>query len=401
LNVNPDWLPLDLNTTQLLQEADRCVKCGLCLAVCPTYQVLRNEGDSPRGRIALIQGLAMGELSASPALGAYLRRCLHCLNCQRACPSEVRYQQIIDAGLARLPNNPGWELKPLTQWTQSRWLPWLTRLFQRSGLWRLTMGLSRGGWRRQLELFPATLDEPIPLRGGPVNGNRLFLGCVGRLTDRPPQRALLDFCQRMGLELSIPQGQTCCGAMHQHQGDLLAAERYGAANDQAFAGAEYIVGLSSGCGAALRERFGPKVLDASDFLQRHWPDGIELSPLAAVVAVHTPCSLRNGLGSERQVWRLLERIPGTRLIPLDQGFGCCGGAGRQLIEQPVLADALLEPLLAQIAAERPRIIVTSNTGCALHLKRGLARRGLPQEVLHPVELIARQWPSTTMKPARP
>lgn len=389
-----------MNTTQLLQEADRCVKCGLCLAVCPTYQVLRDEGDSPRGRIALIQGLAQGALTASPALDGHLRRCLHCLNCQQACPSEVRYQRIIDAGLALLPGKPGLPLRPLSQWSQARWLPWLIGLFQRGGLQRLALALTRGGWRRQLELLPASLGKPIPLTDGSPGGQRLFLGCVGRITDNPQQRALLELCARLGIALAIPRGQTCCGAMHRHAGDGIQADRFAVANDQAFADAEEIVCLSSGCAAELRERLGPRVLDASDFLRRHWPEGIKLAPLRAKVALHTPCSLHNGLGSERQVWRLLERIPEIQLIPLDQGFGCCGGAGLHLIEQPALADVLLEPLLAWIAAEQPTLIVTSNTGCALHLKRGLARRGLPREVLHPVELIARQWPSATMPSTR-
>ncbi|MBF0256245.1 MAG: (Fe-S)-binding protein [Gammaproteobacteria bacterium] len=395
-----------MNDSQLLQQADRCVKCGLCLAVCPTYALRANEADSPRGRIALIQGMLTGDLDASTQLEAHLRGCLHCLNCAKACPSAVEYSLIIDAGLERLPKKSSWRLDQLSRWGQRPWLQQLARGLNLPGLHRLAEGLSWGSWRRLLELLPQVARplQPGPAVAGPVvrgpvvqGQTALFLGCIGQLNDSPAQHALVRLCAALQIPLSIPPGQGCCGALHRHQGFAESSEPLRQANRQAFVEAGPILSLSSGCGAELRQQFGDQLEDASAFIARQtWPAGLTLQPLAARVALHSPCSLRNGLGTEQAVWRLLQRIPEIQLLSLENSLGCCGGAGLQLIEQPQLADQLAEPLLEQIERLRPDFIVTSNSGCALHLRRALRLRGMDMPLLHPIELVARQLPWSTM-----
>jgi glycolate oxidase iron-sulfur subunit len=384
-----------LNDAQLLQQADRCVKCGLCLAVCPTYRLLRQEADSPRGRISLIQALLQGELGPEQGLETHLRRCLHCLNCQKACPSGVEYNRIIDAGLAKLPARDQGRLHRLATWPRLPWARALPALLGTVPLHRLARRLTYGTWRRSLELLPDNLSSDNP---GPFDDSSpfaLFTGCITSITDNKTLTAFTRICHQLSLPISLPKTQGCCGAMHQHSGLTDIGEAMQRQNAQAFIDADIIVSLSSGCGAQLRQHFGPRLMDGAEFVLRHW-QGSPLDALPVRVAVHTPCSLRNGLDSEQAVWQLLERIPGIHLTPLENSLGCCGGAGLHLTDQAELADALMAPLLAQIHRQQPDFIVTSNTGCALHLKRALQLQQLPSQVLHPLELIARQLPSSTM-----
>jgi glycolate oxidase iron-sulfur subunit len=381
-----------LDQHRLRQQADRCVKCGLCLAVCPTYALLQNEADAPRGRIALIQGLLEGQLEHNERLEQHLRGCLHCRNCQSACPSGVEYNLIIDTGLGLMPRPARLQLNQLDQlsrWSQRPWLQVLLRLLNPRPLRALAQRLSWGGWRRSLQLLPQ-VQQPVPARDRPGAGPALFLGCIGQINDSPAQRAFIQVCAALDIPLRIPAGQACCGALHRHQGLAQRTRPMQMANAQAFADAERLISLSSGCAAELQQQFGQRVEDPSAFLQRQrWPAGL-LRPLNAKVALHSPCSLRNVLDTAGSVRQLLERIPQLRLEALANGHGCCGGAGLQLLKQDGLGERLAQPLLDQLEQMRPDILVTSSSGCALQLRQAQAQRGLNLEVIHPVELIARQ-----------
>jgi glycolate oxidase iron-sulfur subunit len=155
-----------------------------------------------------------------------------------------------------------------------------------------------------------------------------------------------------------------------------------------------VVGLASACVAELH--LHPALVQVQElcaFLnQTPWPPGLALSPLEADVLVHTPCSHRHPLGGTDAVHRLLRRIPGLRLAELPDNALCCGAAGTYLLQHPQTAEALLAPKLDHLARLRPRFLVTTNPGCALHLAAGLREAGLSIEVCHPVDLIARQMP---------
>ncbi len=391
---------LPLNNALLLQQADRCVKCGLCLAVCPTYAIARNEADSPRGRIALIQGLAEQRLPLNDTLEQHLRSCLHCLNCQAACPSGVEYNLIIEAGLSRLPRRQKYRLDALSRWPQRPWLQEILRALNPAWAKPMAERLTWGKSKRMLQLL-GRIERPVrPDKTPRPNTVALFLGCIGQINDSPAHRAFLDICSALSIPVQIPSEQRCCGALHRHQGQQEASDQLRMHNEKAFAQAEVIVGLSSGCGAELKQQFSAGYEDASQFLvHQNWPSDLDLRPLAQTVAIHTPCSLRNGLGSEQCVWQLLKKIPEIQLESVESPHGCCGGAGLQTLDQPQLADQLAAPLVETLAQRPPHYLVTSNSGCALHLRRALRLRNLPVEVLHPVELVARQLPSATMKSA--
>ncbi len=393
---------------QLSKEADRCVKCGLCLPHCPTYRLTRDEGDSPRGRIALIQAL-IGHSLDSPRLTRHLERCLGCRRCEAVCPSGVHYGEIIDGvrTLERLQGGPGRRLlldllSRLPYWRGS--LPGL-RLYQQSGVRRLIRHLA--GLRRLDDMLPALAPGALPaLAGGEgpepagESGRRvaLFTGCVGRISDQAAIRATLRVLHRLGVSVTVPPDQGCCGAMHRHNGHPARAQALARANSEVFdrIEAEAILFLASGCGAQLAD-YGqtgtPLAVPPMEICHYLVSSGLaaslQLASSDRKVLVHTPCSLRYPLGGGDWVFRLLGQIPGIDLQPL-QDTGCCGAAGTYLLTQPEMADALREPTLAAADDARPQILVTSNSGCALHLRAGLKQRGAAVEVLHPIELIERQ-----------
>ncbi|MFT4047015.1 MAG: heterodisulfide reductase-related iron-sulfur binding cluster [Solimonas sp.] len=394
------------------------MKCGLCLPHCPTYQETRHEADSPRGRIALMQGFATGGIGWSARLQAHLDGCLGCRSCERVCPAKVPYGELIDAGrtlLAQCHHGGSSVTRWLGPWLTSARLRALARgllaFYQRSGLQRLARlaGLHDapriGRW---LSLVPVA-GQAIELRGRCASQTRrvqLFRGCVGDIADTATLTAVRQLLERCGFAVDEPAAQTCCGALHQHAGEPRIARRLLDANIAAFAGDDSVLYAASGCGATLKEygrlagndaarAFSARVRDPHRFLLDHWPRGLALRPLPAKVALHLPCTQRNVTGDGDAIGALLKKIPGISVEPLDLQHNCCGAAGTYFLSQPRMADRLLAHKLDALAAMKPDHLVSSNVGCTLHIAAGLRRRGLNVPVLHPLALLARQWPSDT------
>lgn len=411
----------------LLEHTDRCVKCGLCLPHCPTYGKTQNEGKSPRGRIALIEGLANGRLALSPRLEAHLDSCLSCRACENVCPSEVQYGTIIDAGRALIATQ-----RPVR--THEKILGWLVtrkpllrlgarllRVYQRSGLRRLVRGsgllklagptLNLTRLDTLLPPLPAlhTLQEYYPTRSLPGTEKRgdvaLFTGCIASVMDTATLNAAIRLLTTCGYGVHVPRAQGCCGALHMHSGAPQQAHALAMQNLDAFSDLkiEAIISTASGCGAPLVEyskidennarlsQFSAKVHDISAFLTSiPWPENITFAALNQRVAVHESCSLRHVLHQHTHPYTLLRKIPGIDLTPLPGNTQCCGAAGAYMITQPVLADALRNDKLAALKRSETQLLVTSNMGCALHIAAGLREAGQAIEVIHPVTLLARQ-----------
>ncbi len=403
---------------QILTEADRCVKCGFCLPHCPTYRHTLDEGESPRGRIALIQGWVSGRLEDSVKLQGHLDRCLACRACETACPSAVHYGRLIDGARELEQQRLGFLRRTLraaalgliTRRWSLRLASGLLRLLGRKGVATLLRLSGLPSLRRAVNLAPAL---PRPTRwcrrytaATPVLGRvGLFTGCISRITDQAALLAAVRILNRLGREVVVPPQQGCCGAMHLHAGDPDVASRLAQHNRRAFAGAELeaIVGIASGCTAQLmeyphlldKEGLPAPVQDISAFLtDLPWPEGLQLKPLPKRVAVHDPCSLRNVLKMADAPYRLLRKIPDIELVALPGNALCCGAAGAYLLTQPDMADALRADKLTALGEDPPDILVTSNTGCALHLAAGIRASGLAVEVLHPVQLLERQFPDS-------
>ncbi len=401
---------------QLNALADRCVKCGMCLPHCPTYHLTRDESESPRGRIALIQGLTGGQLAFSEKLGTHLENCLKCRACERVCPSLVPYGELIDGALTHIAR----EVAPptarrlrllnlITQRTTLRTFAMLLRVYQRSGLRALLRGsglLKLLGLARHDGLLPSlpsahTWQTYYPAQNTARGDVALFTGCIADAFDQATSRAAIQVLTQLGYGVHVPPTQRCCGALHLHnqqpeQASALAQENltaFGALDVQA------IISTASGCGATLSEYandpratgFTHKVVDISAFIASiRWPDNVTLSPLKACVAVHDPCSLTHVLRQHAQPYALLRKIPDIELVCLPDRARCCGAAGSYMLTHPTQADTLRDEKLVGIEQLGAQILVTSNIGCALHLAAGLREKNLSIEVMHPITLLARQ-----------
>jgi glycolate oxidase iron-sulfur subunit len=400
-----------------LADADLCVKCGLCLPHCPTYQLNRNEGDSPRGRIALMQGLATGQVPVNVRLQAHLDGCLTCRACEAVCPANVPYGRLIDAGREALARRQParsrlvrWLGGILTRGWLRRSLGGLLWLYQVTGLQLLVRHLHLLGSGRlaRLESLLPRLSapagwKPVYPAAGQCRGRvALFTGCVSELAEREALSDAITLLTRLGYEVHVPATQTCCGALHQHNGLPDTARSLAARNRSAFAVDHgMIVGTSSGCTATLREyhellpesgaAMAGRVQDICDFLAR--ADGWErlrFRPLTQCVAVHEPCTLRNVLKTPDAAYALLEKIPQIRVQALPDNTRCCGAAGSYFLTEPETADRLVAEKMAQFGQMTPDWLVSSNVGCALHLGGALRRAGHAATVLHPVSLLVRQ-----------
>lgn len=392
-------------------DADLCVKCGLCLPHCPTYAETQHEADSPRGRIALMQGLANGLILSSEKLTNHLDGCLSCRACETVCPAKVPYGRLIDSGRALLQaksprKNTAMRLIGfwLTKKSARRFAATLLWCYQRSGLQnilRRTQLLGHGRIARLDSLLPR-IRFPLQLKNNSQGqaSVSLFTGCTGELADRQTLQDALLLLSRLGINTDIPERQGCCGALHQHNGYPTEAAALARKNIAAFSNDTTILSSASGCGATLMEypelvgtsgaAFSQRVQDLSTFLLKHWRHDLTLKPLKVRVAIHTPCTLKNVVKGADAVRSLLEKIPGVEIVALDSKDRCCGAAGSYFLTQPVMADQLLQGKLEMTRAIAPDIIISSNIGCSLHLAAGLRREGIKAELLHPVSLLARQ-----------
>ncbi|KFI23310.1 (Fe-S)-binding protein [Nitrosococcus oceani] len=410
----------------LEKGTDSCVRCGLCLPHCPTYLLTGDESESPRGRISLIRALAQNQLAPTPPLLGHLERCLTCRACESVCPSDVPYGRLIDTVRAqvRVQQSRGQRVKKhlLHQWliprpTLLRGLGGLMRLAQRIGV----VGLARRsgllealGWASLEALLPELPPRQgwqpfFPAQGKERGQVALFTGCVTDVVDQPSLMATVQLLNQVGYGVHIPRKQVCCGALARHDGEWERALALAVENITAFATAEVeaILCTASGCTTSLVDYpqwlqevgmeavaardFAGKLWDVNQFLlQRAWSASVTLKPLAKRIAVQDPCSLRHVLHQHEAVYTLLRRIPEADILPLPSNGQCCGAAGSYMLTQPEFAQFLRAEKINALQKIQPDILVTSNIGCALYLAAGIKEAALPIEILHPVQLLARQ-----------
>ncbi len=405
-----------MNIDSLIKEADRCVKCGLCLPHCPTYQQRQDEGESPRGRIALMQGLAQKKLPLSEKLIGHLDRCLACRACQAMCPSGVKYGELLEATRATIvnetdaPSGRAAEMMQrfVTEPTHRHNLSRLLRIYQGSGLGWLTRhsGLLRPLGLQRLEGVLPKLGTALPTQNyhPPIGKQKgevgLFVGCMGDSLDTTTIHAAIKLLTHLGYGIHLPAKQNCCGALHLHRGDLKQAGALASENRAAFSrlNIDALIYCASGCGSTLQKleqtgRNDASIMEIGQFLaQIEWPVTLTLRPLNKQIMIHLPCSLNHVLRQGHTPEALLSKIPGIKLVPLPDNQNCCGAAGDYMIRHPEIADELRDNKLRQLDTMRPDILVSSNIGCALHIAAGIRDLGLKIEVIHPVTLLARQLP---------
>jgi len=390
--------------------ADGCTQCGICLSSCPTYVKSKDSEQSPMGRIRLMRALEKGG-SEGMAMEK-LESCLGCYTCESVCPSKVNFGKMLDESLARLREQrpiPAITrmmmflaekqslLKFLTQAIYLAQAIGLRGLFQKLGLYKV-MGMQRANALLGRISFPTELQNRIQ-RPGDDQRVALFTGCFSSVMEQEIQQAAIDVFNTLGLEVTQPEGQVCCGALHRHSGDLETAAKLARKNIKAFSfeRADAIVTTSSGCGAGLKayskwledEELSIPVMDVNHHLANVLKQRkVMFNHLSMKVALHTPCTLRQVEDQEEIVIELLQKIPGLEIVPLSGEPRCCGAGGSQMLSQPEMADALRDDIVDEIRAMGADVLISSNLGCSMHLREGLVHAGIDIPLQHPVQLIS-------------
>src|SRR5689334_19051542 len=388
------------------QEADAilraCVHCGFCTATCPTYQLLGDELDGPRGRIYLIkQALEGGDVTAKTQL--HLDRCLTCRSCETTCPSGVRYGRLVDIGRKFVDDRVGRRSTDAARRSALR----------RGLLSRSLFGGALTLGRLARPFLPRALAAGIPdaRPAGPWpaarHAQRVLIpaGCVQPALAPNIDAATARVLDRAGISALGVEGGGCCGALSYHLSEHDEARALARRNIDAWwphveRGASAIVVTASGCGVMVREydhllirdaayaerakRIVELVRDPVEVVAASWP---ALAPRVARerttvrVAFHPPCTLQHGMKIRGEVERLLVDA-GHTLLPVADAHLCCGSAGTYSILQPELATALKANKLAALQDGKPDVIASANIGCITHLQSGTDR-----PVRHWIELI--------------
>lgn len=392
-----------MKTSSTLSDTDLCVMCGMCLPQCPTYQLYQSETESPRGRIALMQAIDQGKIAADSKTLTHIDHCLGCLNCQTICPSRVPYGRLIDefrqlygADIA----------KPAT----ARWL--LRQIASSHGLGRyasalnipllkpLIKGLSAisGGHQAAVDALlgqpSSSLKAFYPAQTRTIQGEvRLFSGCVGTLADSVTLRDAVQLLNQLGFNVHIPTEQSCCGALHQHNGQTTLASQLLQQTQQLPGNNSEspLLFFNPACGQQLNKSASLRTMDARQFiLQQLRLQSCTFKPLDKAVALHESCGHRN-LSPQRTINRdLLQLIPQLEVIESSSPSLCCGAGGIQGLNYPQQGQALAEQKAASFALDQLELLISDNIGCSLHMKTALKRYNKSIEVIHPISLLARQ-----------
>jgi len=380
--------------------ADQCVQCGLCLPTCPTYGLDGNEAESPRGRIAIAAALARGDAEPTAALRIHLDHCLGCLNCQRVCPANVKYDELLVETRALIGPSPRRPKALLAMLKQPTLLRWADRLADSTGLqsWkrRLADRLPvHSAWRAALQTWPA--PEHASAATAPLHEHTdqpsvaLFPGCVASVEDEAAERAAITLLRAAGYRVErLPA--FCCGAMDLHGGDMGTAERLAERVRDSWrqSGAKQLVTVTPGCLGTLRRALPEVTVSDPVTLLAQRKDRLTFRPLERRVAVHFPCTQLNVARSESALEDLLRQVPSLDIAVVPRPPHCCGAAGTHMLEFPERAARLRDGVLGQIARLAPEQVLSSNIGCRLHLAAGMDAQGSPWPAMHPLTLLAQQ-----------
>ncbi len=413
---------------ELLDRAkiDTCVQCGMCLTSCPTYRELGVEMDSPRGRIFLMKAVQEGRLQPDKLFAKHMYLCLDCRACETVCPTGVPFGSLVEAARAVVEQHR--RLPLLTRLARDlafrRLLPYpgrlqllgtILRLAQRSGLLAIARRFARGRLRDWLTLLPDLSARPflagdvISIRPAGIRRGRvaLFWGCVAPVLLPNVQRATARVLARYGYEVVVPEGQTCCGALHLHNGLREEAQALAKRNLAAFEGAESdaVIVNAAGCGATLKEypellrgtaeeararHFRATVRDFAEFLAAA-PETPAGGRLKKTVTYQDPCHLAHGQRVRREPRQLLKAIPDVEFKEMRDADRCCGSAGIYNLLYPELSQRFLRTKINHAARTGAQFIVTANPGCQLQLQAGIRQARLSAEVVHLAELLARAY----------
>jgi glycolate oxidase iron-sulfur subunit len=422
-NFTPEQLtdPATARSNEILRA---CVHCGFCTATCPTYQVLGDELDSPRGRIYLIKDMLENDRPADAKTVKHIDRCLSCLACMTTCPSGVHYMHLVDHARAHIEKTYKRPfMDRVLRWTLARILPY-------PGRFRLALLGAKIGYpfrrlmpdarlRAMLEMVPEQIppvsrnDDPqvFPARGERKKRVALMTGCAQRALNTDINDATIRLLTRLGCEVVVARGQGCCGALVHHMGKEDESHAAAAANIRAWMAEDAadpldaIVINTSGCGTTVKDyghmfrndpmaaeaaRVSALAMDVSELLKTlDLPEG---GAPAMRVAYHAACSLQHGQQVKSAPKDLLKAAGFEVVEPADSHL-CCGSAGTYNLMQPEISAELKTRKVRTLEAKEPDVIAAGNIGCMMQIGSGT---GVP--VVHSVELL--DWATGGPKPPR-
>jgi len=401
-----------INKQEIISATDQCVMCGLCLPHCPTYAVAKTESESPRGRIALVRALYEGQLEASESISTHLNHCLTCMSCETVCPANVDYEKIIDAGRAATNSQTG----IFKQLQKSLLLICLSEPAVRKPAKLLINGLRTTGLHRifsNLRLFkllPDSIFTSIDFSRDRTNVDTskpnvmLINTCAGDLANDLSYRAAKKVLATLGCNIIESSQTLCCGALHQHSGNLKTAHelRENFINAYSSHKPDYIISLATGCGAQIKrypqlddslaaKELANKLIDINEFILQFINNNTSsFKPLATKVFLHTPCSQKQVSNDINLVEKLLHLIPDIKIIKFEDDLTCCGAGGINTLNHSKLAEQLIENKVEEITNANASYLVSSNIGCALHFQAQLRSESISIQVCHPITLLAQQ-----------
>jgi glycolate dehydrogenase iron-sulfur subunit len=410
----------------MARAVEACVHCGFCLPTCPTYRVLGEEMDSPRGRIVLMKQALEGELTIQEVL-PFIDRCLGCVACVSACPSGVRYGELL------IPFRAKAQSEGRSAWARARQLalirtmesPALFRAAVRGGQLARRLGALLPSWARQMTtLLPNRLEPPAAHpEVTPAAGTRrarvaLLAGCVQQVLSPEINSATIRVLTAFGVEVVVPQGQGCCGALALHSGlESHARLRAEALFDSFPDDVDAIVTNAAGCGSAMKEygelfagtpledratRFSARVRDVSEFLEPLARDGGPSDqrssgsrsrtlalPSPLTIAYHDACHLAHAQKVRNAPRSLLANVQNLTVREVPDAEICCGSAGLYNLEQPDIAASLGAAKARAVASTGAEAVVMGNLGCMVQIAANLEHTGTPLPVMHTMELLDR------------
>ena len=389
-----------------------CVHCGFCTATCPTYQVLGDELDSPRGRIYLIKDMLESGRPADKQTVLHVDRCLSCLACMTTCPSGVHYMHLVDQAreyIEKTYKRPLFDR--LLRWTLAKILPYPGRFRVALLGAKIAAPFRRfvpdARLRAMLDMVPDQIPpvsrnddaQVFPAKGGRKMRVALMTGCAQRALDTDINDATIRLLTRLGCDVVIARGQGCCGALTHHMGKADASHASAARNIRAWCaemdseGLDAVVINTSGCGTTVKDyghmfahdplagdaaRVAAIARDVSEVLmQLDLPEGKQ----NLRVAYHAACSLQHGQQVKAAPKTLLKRAGFAVVEPRDAHL-CCGSAGTYNLMQPEISGQLKERKVLTLEAKQPDVIAAGNIGCMMQIGSGTQ---VP--IVHTVELL--------------
>ena len=405
----------------MARAVEACVHCGFCLPACPTYTVLGEEMDSPRGRIILIKEVLEGSLQLEDAL-PYVDKCLGCVGCVTACPSGVHYGELITPFRAMAEEKRDrTPLEKLTRAMALQTLPYPTRFRLAAMTGKLAKpfaGLLPSSWKAMLDLLPSNLPvaqplpEIIPARGKRRARVVLLSGCAQQVLAPGINEATIRVLGRNGVEVLIPRTQGCCGAIVMHAGAQDQARGLARRNLEVFspmlenADVDTVVTNAAGCGSGMHEygllfKGEPEETKAVELAQHTKDVSVFLTELGMIeppalekplkLAYHDACHLAHAQGVRTPPRTLLQSIGNLELLELHDGELCCGSAGTYNIEQPEVANELGTRKANAILETGASVVASGNIGCLTQVSRHLEQRGSRIRVLHTFEVLDRAY----------